>query len=231
MTGEFSFAAHAATFEEHLHASIPGLDDLRTILVGLSRSFVQPETTALDIGCSTGTLMRLIRDANADRSGVRYVGIDAEPCFRQHWHDSPDDMRFYVCDARSFDGIRNMSLVCSVFTLQFIPERHRVELLRRVHGGLIEGGALLIAEKVLAESAAMQDVLTFDYYDHKRQHFSSDEILDKERSLRGLMTCWRESQIVHALLTAGFGAAEIHRVWQNRIFVGLVAVRRAAEMR
>jgi tRNA (cmo5U34)-methyltransferase len=226
---DFSFAAHARGFDQHISTSIPGLEDLRTKCVGLSRRYVQNGSIVVDIGCSTGALLRSFRNENQPaRPSVNYVGIDTEPSFYEQWQKGcTDDVRFEVCDARSFDGFENMSLACSHFTMQFIPERDRLSLLRQVHNGLNEGGALVIAEKVLAESAEFQDILTFSYYDFKRQSYSAEEILDKERSLRGHMILWKESQWKDTLCEAGFQAETIQRFWQNYLFVAMIAIKRA----
>jgi tRNA (cmo5U34)-methyltransferase len=219
---DFSFAAHAPDFDQHIRDSIRGLDCLHADCVDLSRYFVQSGTMVVDIGCSTGMLLRRTRDANEpNRPLVSYIGIDIEPKFGEHWQErGTDNVRFQVCDARSFE-FENASLVISLFTLQFISLRDRVSLLRRVHDGLVEGGALIIAEKVLANDARFQDIGTFTYYDHKgRSGFSPKDILDKERSLRGQMVPWEEARWEDALSQAGF---EFQRFWQNHLFVAWVA--------
>jgi tRNA (cmo5U34)-methyltransferase len=223
---EFSFAAHARDFDRHIRDSIPGRTDLDDMCVRLSQRFVQNDTTVVDIGCSTGALLRSIRDASQDRRrSVSYLGIDVESGFSEHWRARrARNVRFRICDARSFDGYENLSLACSLFTLQFIPERDRLSLLRRVCDGLIEGGALIIAEKVLANSAYFQDALTFDYYDFKRQSFSAQEILDKERSLRGQMVLWDEARLRGALRDAGFQLV-VQDFWRSYFFVAMVATK------
>jgi tRNA (cmo5U34)-methyltransferase len=220
----FSFAAHARRFDHHIQPSIPGLKDLRAKCIRLSRNFVQNGSAVVDIGCSTGVQLRSIRDANEpSRPSVSYIGIDTEPTFGKHWRKRrTGNLEFRVCDARSFDGYENLSLVYSLFTLQFIPERDRLSLLRRIYDGLIEGGALVIAEKVLANSAKTQDILTFSYYDFKRQSFSAEEILDKERSLRGQMILWDEARWENTLCEVGF---QIQRIWQNGLFVAWMATK------
>jgi tRNA (cmo5U34)-methyltransferase len=82
----------------------------------------------------------------------------------------------------------------------------------------------MIAEKVLASSARLQDALTFPYYDYKLERgFSAAEILDKERNLRGQMTLWTASELGQALRCAGF--REIEPMWACFPFVGLLAIK------
>ena len=76
-------------------------------------------------------------------------------------------MSFLACDARTYEGFDNISLATSHFTIQFIRPVDKLPLLNRIHTGLVEGGALIIAEKTLAETPRFQEAATFDYYDYK----------------------------------------------------------------
>lgn len=224
---EFSFADHAKEFDGHIRASIRGLDDLRTEVVNASRYHVQSGTVVIDVGCSEGTVLRSVRDANrATRPGVRYLGIDVEPSFESHWRErAADDLEFRFADARShrFD---DASLVISLFTFQFLPVRDRVPLLQRIHDGLVEGGALIIAEKVLANSARFQELCMVNYYDHKLRAFSADEILKKALELRGMMDPWEETKLLDALRSAGFGPDDLQPLWRQHGLFGAWLARK-----
>ncbi len=224
---DFSFGEHAPKFDSHIRASIPGYKDgLLPTCIGLSSRFVQSDTRVVDVGCSTGHLLISIRRANrASRTGVEYVGIDCEPGFGEHWNGRrARDMRFVACDARTYGGFENVSLAIANFTVQFIRPPDKLPLLTRIHAGLVEGGALIIAEKTLAETARLQDAVTFPYYDYKRKRgFTPEQILDKERSLRGQMTLWTESELKAALAQAGF--REINPIWRNSMFVAILALK------
>jgi tRNA (cmo5U34)-methyltransferase len=228
---DFSFAAHALDFDQHIRDSIAGLDILDARCISRSRYYVQNGTTVVDVGCSTGLVLRSIRDANqAARPGASYIGIDVESTYGEHWRaHSADNVRFEVRDARSFD-FKNASLVVSRFTLQFVNPLHdRVPLLRCIHDGLIEGGALIIAEKVLADDARFQDMATFIHYDLKLASFSAKEILDKEQSLRGRMIVVDEEALRDMLHWAGFNA--ISRFWHVDSFLAMVAEKRMTRRR
>jgi len=223
-TNDFSFDAHSPNFDEHIGSSIPSLAALDWNCIQLSRRFIQRKTRVIDVGCSSGRVLAAVREHNhSARSDVSYVGIDCVDAFRSHWEAWPD-IQFEVCDARSYSGFENMSLAICRFTFQFIPPPDKVPLLRRIHDGLVDGGALIIAEKVLAASARLQDALSFPYYDFKlTQGFTEKDILDKERALRGHMTCWTEVELLQALSDAGF--REVDRIWGNFAFRGLLAIK------
>ena len=82
------------------------------------------------------------------------------------------------------------------------------------------GGALILAEKLLAVTPMMQDAITFPYYDGKlRRGFDAQHVLDKERSLRGVMTCWTLDELVGKLRRVGFGPIQI--IWAHYLVHGL----------
>jgi tRNA (cmo5U34)-methyltransferase len=221
----FSFANYAREFDSHIRKSIPGYVELIRDCVNLSPRYVQPGTTVLDLGCSTGHLLAAVRRINrVGRSDVDYVGIDCEPGFKPYWDRlRAENLRCEVADART-RPFSNVSLSCSLFTMQFVRPADKKALLKRIHDGIVEGGALIIAEKTLAETPRLQDVLNSAYYDFKRrQGFSPQQILDKERSLRRLMTPWTEAELRIALSQVGF--REINLFWSRLFFVGLLALK------
>lgn len=223
----FSFATYADDFERHIEQSIRGYGNLRTDCLTFSQYFVEDDTLVLDIGCSTGRFLRQVRDTNQQRvPSARYIGIDIERAFRKQWtRNSANNLKFVVADARRYDGYRDLSFVTSLFAMQFMPERCRTDLLQRVFDRMIAGGALVIAEKVHANSAKIQDMLTFMYYDFKRESFSENAILAKERALRDKMKLWSEEQIVRTLEAVGFRPSHIQVFWRNHLFLGILAIK------
>ena len=132
--------------------------------------------------------------------------------------------RFRAADVRTVDGLKDVFFASSLFTLQFIPQRDRGAVLRKVYDGMVEGGAFVVTEKLFANSARLQDILAFQYYDFKRRKFSAEEILRKSRLRRSML--WDEQQLHDALCEAGFEPGDIQRFWQRYMFVGLMAVKR-----
>lgn len=226
MTNDFSFARMAGQFDYHINSSIPGYADLMGLCVRLGGRFIQEDTSVVDVGCTSGTLLSLINEQyGMRRKEVAYIGLDVVPEFRDHWSKhSNDNLRFEVRDARRFAPDRPISLATSIFTVQFLKPEDKVPLLKRLCDSMVEGGALLMAEKTLASNARFQDALTFPYYDVKLKNgFSSEEILDKERSLRGQMTLWEQAEFEENLRKAGFG--QIQWVWGHFPFLCYLALK------
>ena len=223
----FSFASHADDFDRHIEQSIRGYANLIEDCVELSSYFVENGTVVCDIGCSTGRTLASIRARNQQRApAARYIGFDIEPNFRQHWARYADTgIRFLVQDVLAFEGFTDLSLVTSIFTLQFLPLRHRREICRKIYDALVPGGALIVAEKTYARMAKTQDMLTSLYLHYKRRHFSDEEILDKEKSLHNLMKPGREEDLIGLLAGVGFKAENIDPIWRNHLFAAFLCVK------
>jgi tRNA (cmo5U34)-methyltransferase len=72
--------------------------------------------------------------------------------------------------------------------MQFLTLAERRTLLTRINEGLIEGGGLLIVEKVSAEHSCFEEIWTELYWDFKRrQGFTPEQILEKANSIRGVL--------------------------------------------
>ncbi|UPK26741.1 methyltransferase [Bradyrhizobium sp. 195] len=221
---DFSFGDYAETFDAHIRASIPGFQQLVDYTVDRSVTYVQRETTVVDVGCSTGRTLAAIRRVNqAARPDADYLGIDIEPRFRPCWEKhSFMNFRCEVGDALThpFD---NVSLACCIMTLLFLRPAHKLPLLKRIRSSMVEGGALLIAEKTLAETSRQESDAEAAYMDFKRrQGFRAEEILEKQSSLRGQMTRMTERELREILVLAGF--RDVESYWRGHMFVAFVAL-------
>ena len=226
---EFSFGSMAPEFDQHISNSIRGYQDLRSDCVGLSQYFIQKNSKVLDIGCSSGQFLENVRDYNQTRfSSTKYIGLDIESGFKDHWNGRKQKNLFFKkTDIRNYDGYDNLSVVFSLFTLQFLPEKDRLPLVKKIYDGLNEGGAFILSEKLHAKNAKIQEMLTFLYYDFKKKSFSEKKILDKEKDIRDQMKLWSEYKIFEMLRSAGFVTANAQIFWRNHLFIGIIAMKPA----
>ena len=104
-----------------------------------------------------------------------------------------------------------------------MPKKDRKEVIRNIYEGLNEGGAFIFSEKTVCENALVQDMITFNYYDYKRKTFTTDDIMDKERTLRHMMKPNTWDEITDMLVRAGF--SNIQPFWRNHAFVGAIAIK------
>ena len=234
----FSFSNFADQFDGHIEKSIRGYTDLRNDVVGMSKFFIEEGTQVLDIGCSEGTLLERIA-GDCPVGDVEFIGCEIENSFVAQWEkrDLPkelhllnEDILDWGNDDKPLSKIlkpNNLSLVVSLFTMQFLAERHRLELFKKIYDNLVDGGAFITSEKIFAQNAKVQNMLEFLYYDYKKQHFSEKEILDKEEQLRFLAKLTTENLLMKQLRSVGFRGIQIF--WRNFNFIGVLAMKRPKE--
>ena len=227
MTQQFTFAQRAEGFDTHIDLSIRGYSNLIDDVLKLSEYFVEDDTNVIDIGCSTGKMLKAMIQQNSFSKSAQYIGIELEDEFVEGW--KRDEKVNYVpnlCllneDVRDFDFV-NCSFVSSIFTLMFMPPHQRELVIKNVYNGLNSGGAFVFSEKTMAESAKIQDIRTFTYYDYKRKSFTTDDIMDKEKTLRSMAKPNTREELLNMCKAAGF--SKIESFWQNHAFVGFLAIK------
>ena len=231
---DFTFAHREEGFDEHIEKSIRGYSHLLNDVINYSRYFVEDDTNVVDIGCSTGKLTQALLEENEDHcTKATYVGVEIAEGFYndlddRHEHISSTypwaDVNFIKDDIRNYT-FQNCCLITSIFTLQFMPPRHRQEVLQKIYEGLNHGGAYIFAEKTICEDARLQDMMTFNYYDYKRETFTTEDIMDKERTLRHMMKPNTWTEILDNLYHAGFDESRVQPFWRNHTFVGAIAIK------
>lgn len=223
---EFTFATEEGGFDSHIDSSIRGYQNLWADVLKFSEYFVEDETTVIDIGCSTGRLLKAMKTQN-DRFAPHcmYKGIEVEKAFYSEL-ENEENLSFEKLDIRKFDWEEkaiNCCMVTSLFTLQFLPKRDRQLLIKKIYGALSKGGAFIFSEKLLSSTSQLEEMMTFCYYDWKRNHFSAEQILEKEEKLRHMMKPLRLEDLIELVKEAGF--QDIQTFWQNFNFVGIIALK------
>jgi len=228
---DFTFAHRQEGFDKHIQQSIRGYDNLMEDVISLSRYFVEDNTNIVDIGCSSGKNTQAMMEYNSDHSpAAKYIGVEVADGFKQDLKDRTKKMNsagltnveFIMEDIRKFQ-FKNCNLITSIFTLQFMPKKDRKAVIENIYHGLNTGGAFIFAEKTICESALVQDMITFNYYDYKRKSFDTEDIMDKERTLRNIMKPLTWGQLEHMISYAGFKT--VQPFWRNHSFVGAIALK------
>jgi len=229
---DFTFAHREEGFDNHIDKSIRGYSQLIDDVISLSRYYVEDDTNVIDIGCSTGKMTHRMLDENQDHClSAHYVGVEVAEGFYGDLDEREKsinqehpwaNINFHKGDIRDYT-FHNCSLVTSIFTLQFMSPKDRVKVIQDIYQGLNTGGAFIFAEKTICENAKFQDMLTFNYYDFKRQNFTTEDIMDKEKTLRNMLkpNTWHE--IEDMIYEAGF--SNIQPFWRNHMFVGAIAMK------
>ena len=225
---KFTFATSEEGFDTHIDQSVRGYSNLWTDVLKFSEYFVEDGTCVVDIGCSTGKLLKSMKEQN-DKFAPKcfYKGIEIEEDFFPELIDE-DQLKFWKGDVRSFEwvtGAVNCSLVTSIFSLQFMPKTNRQQIIDRIYEALVKGGAFIFSEKIFSSDSQLQEMMQFCYYDYKRQFYSAEELLDKEVNLRHMMKPLTYSELIEMVQNAGFES--VQPFWQNFNFVGVIAIKKS----
>jgi len=225
---KFTFATSEEGFDTHIDQSVRGYSNLWTDVLKFSEYFVEDGTCVVDIGCSTGKLLKSMKEQN-DKFAPKclYKGIEIEEDFFPKLIDE-DNLKFWKGDVRGFEwvtGAVNCSLVTSIFSLQFMPKTNRQQIIDRIYEALVKGGAFIFSEKIFSIDSQLQEMMQFCYYDYKRQFYSAEELLDKEVNLRHMMKPLTYSELIEMVEKAGFES--VQPFWQNFNFVGIIAIKKS----
>lgn len=222
MNKEFSFSNYSDDFDNHIQKSIRGYGDLVKDVVDISSFCIDSYSNVIDIGCSTGSLLKKIVNKNKDtKVEVTYTGIEIEPSFEKYFvKEKP--LNWIVGDVYEQD-LTNCSFIYSLFTLQFLPLNRRYEIFEKIFNSLNSGGVFLFTEKVDMSSSRTNEILQNLGVEYKRNNFSDSEILDKEINLRSLMR--RVSLTDNINLCKKVGFKKVDTFWQNQRFVGYLAIK------
>ena len=186
-------------FDNHISNSIYGYDVLHSLILNLSSFFIKNGTVPVDLGCTSGKLIEIINKTY----NCECIGYD----ITDNNFISGLDLRKQDITSEDFQ-IPETNLIFSIFTLQFIDYKKRIQILKKVHESLYKNGAFIVCEKEISSNGIIQECFTFSNYQHKKANFTADEILQKEYDIRSLMNPLQSNENIELLKEAGFNIIE-----------------------
>jgi len=227
--GTFEFNDSVAeVFTDMLRRSVPGYEASLEAIAILARRYGRAGTRCYDLGCSLGASTLAMR-RNIVEPDCEIVAVDLSPamigrCRKIVDADDTDlPVSIRVEDVRDV-AIEHASLVVLNYTLQFVPVNDRSRLVRRIYDGLIDGGVLILSEKVVDEDPAIEALLIELHHEFKSANAYSDlEIARKRMALEEVLIPESTAAHLERLAEAGFN----HRsVWLKHFnFVSILGIR------
>jgi tRNA (cmo5U34)-methyltransferase len=221
----------AAVFDDMLARSVPFYAEQQHMAAAIAKQFWRPGTNVYDLGCSTATT--LIEIAHALPVSARLIGYDnSVPMLERAMEkiaasELADRIEVRTAD---LDGslsdltLENASVVTMLLTLQFVRPLGRDRLVRHIYDGLVDGGALVVEEKVLTNSGHLNRFFIDFYYDFKRkQGYSDGEIVRKREALENVLIPYRLEENVELFRRNGFEVVETFFQWFN--FAGFLCIK------
>ena len=195
------------------------------LISNLSDFFLSNDSVCYELGCSTGSLLQSIAEHNSNKK-IKFIGIDIE---KDMVHYAQEKLQNYnnieiVCDDILSIELEKSDMIISYYTIQFVKPRIRQLIFDKIYESLNWGGAFVLFEKVRGADARFQDILTALYTDFKlEQGFTKEEILDKTRSLKGVLEPFSTQGNIDLLQRAGF--VDIMSIMKYVCFEGFLAIK------
>jgi tRNA (cmo5U34)-methyltransferase len=202
-------------FDNHISDSIHGYNLLHELIINISSFFIKKNDVIYDLGTTTGMLPIKLNQ----RYQCKIIGYDITDV--NFLKPSSNDVKLCKVDLNKIK-LKESNLFFSVFTLQFLSIKERIDLIDKVYKSLNVNGAFIVCEKEYSESALTQEIFTFCNYQNKLKKFTTTDILEKESQLRHSMNCLTESENVKMFKKAGF---KIDVFFKSLNFKGYILIK------
>ena len=220
--------AVARVFPDMIKRSVPGYTSIIAMTGMLAGKYARPGTRCYDLGCSLGASTLAMRQSDLPHD-CTIVAVDNSPAMLEHCrsiiavdsHDTPVELR---CADILDTEVSNASVVGLNFTLQFIDPADRDDLIRRIGGGMCEGGIMVLSEKVCFEDKHLNELNIELHHQFKKANGYSDlEIAQKRNALEDVLVPETLDTHRQRIAAAGFASCD---VWfQCFNFASLIALK------
>ncbi len=179
-------------FPDMIQRSVPGYSTIVSSIGKLAQQFQQNDSVIYDLGCSLGAATISMRKF-IDAKNCKIIGVDnsvamVERC-KLHVNSFKSDIPVdIVCADINDIKIENASVVVMNFTLQFIPQESRLDLINKIYQGLKPGGVFILSEKFIIGDSVLNNSINDLHLDFKRANgYSELEISQKRSAIENVM--------------------------------------------
>ena len=211
-------------FDDMIERSVPHYREMVGEIVELAVAAYQLDTWIYDLGCSLGAVLLPI--ANRLQGNLRgIVGIDQSEAMLQELAGRCEGLPVeLVCDDMAHVEISKASVVILHLTLQFIPVDARDNLIQRIYDGMVDGGLLIVSEKILSGHDVLDEIYRDRHHAFKRaQGYSDLEIHQKRQALEDVLVAETKGAHLQRFKACGFSTCDIWHQHYN--FVSFLARR------
>lgn len=218
----------AKNFVAHVSKSVPYYFDGHKLVCSISDFFIKKDSLVYELGCSTGELILKLSKYNKLKPESKFIGIDIEEDMikvaeKRKKELKIDNVDFFIDDIVQYE-LESTDMVIAHYTVQFIRPSEKQRIINKIFNALKWGGAFLMFEKVRANDARFQDIMTSIYNDYKlEQGYTPEEVITKSRSLKGVLEPFSTQGNIDLLKRAGF--IDILTVFKYVCFEGFLAIK------
>ena len=200
----------AKNFDNHITRSVPFYQEGHNIIGNLSDFFLKIDSNCYDLGCSTGTLLKSLSAKHINKN-IKFRGIDSVKEMVKYSKTKGNKklknsnvVEFVKKNLEDVKFEKN-DLTISYYTMQFIRPDQRLKIFKKVYKSLNLNGGFILFEKTRATDARFQDIFNAVYNEFKiENNYSYDEIMNKYRSLKGILEPFTDKDNLRCLKEAGF---------------------------
>lgn len=211
-------------FEKHISKSVPLYLEGHQIITRLSDFFLNDESICYNIGCSTGNLLKKI-SAHSNKKKIILYGIEKEKNMYNYAKSKINykNIKFINNDFNKIK-LKKSDLIISYYSFQFIRPSIRQIALNKIFKSLNWGGAFIMFEKIRGNDARFDNILSSLYLEFKEDNrISSESILKKSKSLRGVLEPFSDNGNLGLIRRAGF--KDIQTIMQSICFKGYLCIK------
>jgi len=211
-------------FETHVEKSIPFYKEGHDLVSKLSDYFIKEDSLCYELGSSTGKLSHQL-SLRHEGKNAHFIGLEIEEDMVKKAEKSyHHDRLSFSCVDINTEAFEKADLIVAYYTVQFVHPKQRQALLDKVYEALNWGGAFIMYEKVRANDARFQDIMTGLYTEYKLdQGYSAEEIVAKSKSLKGVLEPFSTQGNLDLLKRAGF--VDILSIQKYVNFEGFLAIK------
>lgn len=213
-------------FDNHINNSIPLYLLCHKLGLEISDYFIEKNSQVIDLGCSTGTFINKLdkRHRSKDLNITGYDSVKKMIQAAKKNNRNKKNIKFLNEDLSKKKLISNTDLITSFFTLSFIKPSRRQDVFNKIYNSLNWGGGFIFFDKVRAPDARFQDIMSQVYINYKLdRNFSSDEILNKTNSLKGVLEPFSSKENYLFLKRSGF--KDYMTIFKCVTFEGFLAIK------
>ncbi len=226
--GKWSFGGRIPKeFDTHIKKSVPFYYEGHQIILGLSDYFLSKKSLCYDLGCSSSSLLiQLSKFTN--KENIQFIGLEIDKDMYNFAKKSlkisnVKNIKLYNKDISKYNLLKS-NLIISYYTMQFIHPSSRQKIYDKIYKSLNWGGAFIIFEKIRGNDARFDNILNSLYWDFKEKNqFTSNEIIQKSQSLRGVLEPFSDKGNLGYLKRSGF--SDIQTVFQYLCFKGYLCIK------
>ena len=227
-SGSWTFGKNIPlSFDNHIKRSVPGYDVSLNLITELSTYFLTDNSICYDVGFSTGKLISNILKFNKGKK-LKIIGVEPEKKMvnffkKTETYRKSNNIKIIN---KNIENVRlqNCDLIISHYTLQFIRQNLRLSILKKFYKNLSLGGAFIIFEKIHGNNPRFEKIFSDLLTDFKlKNNFSDEEIVNKNKAIRGVLNPLSINENLNLLRKAGFKNLQI--IYHNINFAGILGIK------